>query len=196
LHSSKTQLALHKINTITLDGSSTTPHEISVSKDLTSVIYREPGLHFVQASAHVGGNETGDVHLWLRLNGKDAENSNCIQTLFDGTSSVVSSQGVMLIDAGDKMELVFSLKNKNLGIVAAFLNGEAASPSLSFSSGKVANKYNLYKTSYAQLSSFKNQFVRDCSASQQYCSIRAVTHLLKTDSKTVLRTAMTDLGTL
>ncbi|CAF1465509.1 unnamed protein product [Didymodactylos carnosus] len=156
---------------ITFDVGQTSLQGITLSSDdLTTITFSETGLYYVQAAAHVGGSgatASGNVHLWSRLNNVDIANSNTIQTVIDGSKSVVISQGIMVVQAGDTMELVFSSTSDSVGLVADFPKGEPANPSAAVSIGMIANSENLMKTPYTQLSSSVNQFVDDCSNEAQ-----------------------------
>ncbi len=94
------------------------------------------GNYFIMAAIQVGGNgtATGKVRLWLRVNGKDVDNSNCEQSVpTPGFTTVMVSQGVNGLKKGDKVEAMFSASAPGLGIVYSKPAGEPAVPSIIFS---------------------------------------------------------------
>src|SRR5260221_11500862 len=61
------------------------------------------GNYFIVAAIQVGGNPTatGKVRLWLRVNGKDVDNSNCKQSVAaPGFITVMGSHGVNALKHG------------------------------------------------------------------------------------------------
>ena len=103
--------------------------------------FKESGVYFLLAAAQVGslkGKGIGDVHLWMRLNGQDVANSNTIQTIKYNDTSVLVSQGVAAIQAGDKLQVIFStdVTKGTLGLVATQPLGEPLVPSIIFSAFK------------------------------------------------------------
>jgi len=94
------------------------------------------GNYFIVAAIQVGGNATatGKVRLWLRVNGKDVDNSNCEQSVpTPGFTTVMVSQGVNALKKGDKVEAMFSGSAPGLGIVFSKPPNEPAVPSIIFS---------------------------------------------------------------
>jgi hypothetical protein len=94
------------------------------------------GNYFIVAAIQVGGNATatGKVRLWLRVNGKDVDNSNCEQSVpTPGFTTVMVSQGVNALKKGDKVEAMYSGSAPGLGIVFSHPDGEPAVPSIIFS---------------------------------------------------------------
>jgi len=94
------------------------------------------GNYFIVAAVQVGGNATatGKVRLWLRVNGKDVDNSNCEQSVpMPGFTTVMVSQGVNALKKGDKVEAMFAGSAPGLGIVYSKPEGEPAVPSIIFS---------------------------------------------------------------
>ena len=72
--------------------------------------------------------------LWLRVNGKDVDNSNCEQSIpTPGFTTVMVSQGVNALKKGDKVEAMYSGSAPGLGIVFSKPDGEPAVPSIIFS---------------------------------------------------------------
>ena len=120
-------------------------HSISMnSTDATLGISQKNGVvdiaatgnYFIVAAIQVGGNPTatGKVRLWLRVNGKDVDNSNCEQSVpTPGFTTVMVSQGVNALKKGDKVEAMFSGSAPGLGIVYTKPEGEPAVPSIIFS---------------------------------------------------------------
>ena len=102
--------------------------------------FSEPGTYYLMATAQVGsyGDQgVGDVHLWLRLNKKDIENSNTIQTVNKDTSILVT-QTVVVIREGDQVQVVFSTRvsKGKLGLVASQPENGPAVPSIIVSAFK------------------------------------------------------------
>ena len=94
------------------------------------------GNYFIVAAIQVGGNgtATGNVKLWLRVNGKDVDNSNCEQSVLQPNfTSVMVSQGVNALKKGDKVEAMYSATAPGLGLVYKKPEGEPAVPSIIFS---------------------------------------------------------------
>jgi hypothetical protein len=94
------------------------------------------GNYFIMAAIQVGGDgkATGKVRLWLRVNGKDVDNSNCEQAVPSGDfTTVMISQGVNALKKGDKVEAMFSGTSPGIGIVYSKPEGEPAVPSIIFS---------------------------------------------------------------
>ena len=116
-----------------------------------AVGFPEAGSYFVTAAGQVGGAGTGTVKLWIHLNGKDVENSNAEQSVTEGTTSVLVSQGVVEVKAGDKLTLVFSSTVPTIGLVATKAGKEPCVPSMIFSAFLVSSG------DYAQLSSSETQ---------------------------------------
>ncbi|CAF4398178.1 unnamed protein product, partial [Adineta steineri] len=102
--------------------------------------FEESGTYFMMAAGQTGsydGKGTGDVHLWLRLNGKDVADSNTIQTV-EGDTIVLVCQAVIKIEAGDKLELMFSadVAKGKLGFVTSQPESKEKVPSMVFSALK------------------------------------------------------------
>jgi len=116
---------------------------------------KEAGTYFVMAAAQVGSTTGGQgaVRMWMRINGKDVDNSNTEQTIVSGFTAVLVCQGLAEAKAGDKVEVWFSVSKagEGLGLVALKPKGEPIVPSLIFSAFKVESG------PYAQLSSTQSQ---------------------------------------
>ena len=103
--------------------------------------FLDAGTYFLMAAAQVGsfeGQGIGDVHLWMRLNGEDMANSNAIETIFKTDTAVLVSQTVVVLEAGDKVQVMFSTDatEGKLGFVFTEAGGEPAVPSIIFSAFK------------------------------------------------------------
>ena len=101
----------------------------NIKQEKGVVRFNETGAFFVMAAAQVGGKGKGSVRMWMRLNGKDIDNSNTEQTV-EGSTSVVVCQGVGEFKAGDKLELMQSSTGSSIGMVASKPKGEPAIPSM------------------------------------------------------------------
>jgi hypothetical protein len=92
------------------------------------------GAFFLIAAAQVGGKAKGLVRLWMRVNGKDVDNSNAEQIILDPSfTSVLVSQGVAELKRGDKVTVVFSGSEPGVGLVVKKPAGEPVVPSVIFS---------------------------------------------------------------
>lgn len=92
------------------------------------------GTYFIIIAAQVGsedGQGNGDVHLWLRINGRDVPNSNSIQTVKENTAVLVV-QFIADFRAGDHFHALFStdVSQGTLGLVATQPAGEPFVPSV------------------------------------------------------------------
>ena len=91
-----------------------------------------------QAAAQVGGQVAGSVRLWIRVNGKDVANTNTEQMIPDASfTSVLVSQGVLLLSNGDTIEVVYSGSAPGFGLIVEKPEGEPMVPSIIFSIFKV-----------------------------------------------------------
>ena len=119
------------------------------------VTVKEAGTYFVMAAAQVGSTTggSGSVRMWMRINGKDVDNSNTEQTITPNFTSVLVCQGLAEAKAGDKIEVWFSVSKtgEGLGLVALKPKGEPVVPSVIFSAFKAESG------PYAQLSSTQSQ---------------------------------------
>jgi len=70
--------------------------------------------------AQVGSEgEKGYVYSWMRINGKDVDNSGVAQYVRDKSfTSVLVSQTLVKVNKGDKLEIMFSATAKGLGLMA------------------------------------------------------------------------------
>ncbi|CAF4356177.1 unnamed protein product, partial [Adineta steineri] len=90
------------------------------------------------------------------LNEKDMPNSNTIRTVRSGNTAVLVSQTVVKLEAEDKVQLVFSTTNKELGLIASKPKNEPLVPGIIFATFRLSNKEN--PVAYAQLSSSQSQW--------------------------------------
>ena len=98
----------------------------------------ETGAFFVMAAAQVGGKTKGLVRMWMRLNGKDIENSNTEQFISDPSfTAVLVCQGVAEMKRGDRIEVVFSGSEAGVGLVVKKPAGEPVVPSVIFSGWRI-----------------------------------------------------------
>jgi hypothetical protein len=98
----------------------------------------ETGAFFVMAAAQVGGKAKGLVRMWMRLNGKDIDNSNTEQFISDPSfTAVLVCQGVAEMKRGDRIEVVFSGSEPGIGLVVKKPTGEPVVPSVIFSGWRI-----------------------------------------------------------
>ncbi|CAF4069251.1 unnamed protein product [Adineta steineri] len=161
LFSSKTQLGNSNSDVVILDSSSAVNKlDITTAEKHGIIKYNEAGVYFLIACAQVGSakdtDASGEVHLWMRLNEKDMPNSNTIKTIRSGNTAVLVSQTVVKLEAEDKVQLVFSTTNKELGLIASKPKNEPLVPGIIFATFRLSNKEN--PIAYAQLSSSQSQW--------------------------------------
>jgi len=97
----------------------------------------ESGAFFVMAAAQVGGKTKGLVRMWMRLNGKDIDNSNTEQYISDPSFTALVCQGVAEMKRGDRIEVVFSGSETGVGLVVKKPTGEPVVPSVIFSGWRI-----------------------------------------------------------
>ena len=99
----------------------------------------QSGTYFTIVGVQVGSRGgTGLVRLWFQTNGKDADNSNCEQTVPDKDfTAVMISQGVGEYKKGDKVSMMYSGSAPGIGLVFRKPAGEPAIPSVIFSAWKI-----------------------------------------------------------
>jgi hypothetical protein len=135
----------------------------NIDHDKGTVTVKEDGVYFLIAAGQAGVTKAGakaNVKLWMRVNGKDVDNSNTEQALTTGTTAVLVCQGLAELKAGDKVQLHQSATGPDVGMVASTPAGEPVIPSMIFSIFQVT------ASSYAQLSSTETQeaaFAADAS---------------------------------
>jgi hypothetical protein len=67
----------------------------NIKQDKGVVTVNESGAFFLIAAAQVGGKTKGLVRMWMRVNGKDVDNSNTEQIITDPSfTAVLVCQGV------------------------------------------------------------------------------------------------------
>ena len=75
----------------------------------SKLTFTAAGDYFVYAAAQIGGPVAGNVYLWLRLNGKDVDDSNSIQNVSSPQfTAVLVSAGEMSFKAGDVLEFMYA----------------------------------------------------------------------------------------
>ncbi|CAF4124468.1 unnamed protein product [Adineta steineri] len=127
-----------------------------IKYDDGTIEFEEAGTYFVMGAGQVGssdGKGKGDVHLWMRLNGKDMKDSNTIQTV-DCDTTVLVCQAVIKMEAGDKLELMYSadVAEGKLGFVTSQPESNEKVPSMVFSA---------FKSSYTKSSKHYNKYNED-----------------------------------
>jgi len=110
----------------------------NIKQEKGVIRFNESGAFFVMAAAQVGGKGKGSVRMWMRLNGKDIDNSNTEQFISDPTfTAVLVCQGVAEVKRGDRIEVVFSGTDPGIGLVVKKPAGEPVVPSVIFSGWRV-----------------------------------------------------------
>ena len=110
----------------------------NIKQDKGVVRVNENGAFFVMAAAQVGGKSKGLVRMWMRVNGKDVDNSNTEQYISDPSfTAVLVCQGVAELKRGDRVEVVFSASEPGLGLVVKKPAGEPVVPSVIFSGWRI-----------------------------------------------------------
>jgi hypothetical protein len=110
----------------------------NIKQEKGVVRFNETGAFFVMAAAQVGGKGKGLVRMWMRLNGKDIDNSNTEQMIFDPSfTAVLVCQGVAEVKRGDRIEVVFSGSDQGIGLVVKKPTGEPVVPSVIFSGWRI-----------------------------------------------------------
>jgi hypothetical protein len=110
----------------------------NIKQDKGVVTVNETGAFFLIAAAQVGGKTKGLVRMWMRVNGKDVDNSNTEQIITDPSfTAVLVCQGVAELKRGDKVTVVFSGSEAGVGLVVKKPTGEPVVPSLIFSGWRI-----------------------------------------------------------
>ena len=110
----------------------------NIKQDKGVVTVNESGAFFLIAAAQVGGKTKGLVRMWMRVNGKDVDNSNTEQIITDPSfTAVLVCQGVAELKRGDKVTVVFSGSEPGVGLVVKNPAGEPVVPSLIFSGWRI-----------------------------------------------------------
>jgi hypothetical protein len=109
---------------------------IKMEKGVVTV--NEAGAFFFVAAAQIGGKTKGLVRMWMRINGKDVDNSNTEQIVTDAEfTAVLVCQGVAEVKRGDKVEVVYSGSVPGVGLVVKKPAGEPVVPSLILSGWRI-----------------------------------------------------------
>jgi hypothetical protein len=110
----------------------------NIKQEKGVIRFNETGAFFVMAAAQVGGKGKGLVRMWMRLNGKDIDNSNTEQLIIDPSfTAVLVCQGVAEVKRGDRIEVVFSGSEPGVGLVVKKPTGEPVVPSVIFSGWRI-----------------------------------------------------------
>jgi len=110
----------------------------NIKQEKGVIRFNESGAFFVMAAAQVGGKGKGLVRMWMRLNGKDIDNSNTEQLIIDPSfTAVLVCQGVAEVKRGDRIEVVFSGSEVGVGLVVKKPTGEPVVPSVIFSGWRI-----------------------------------------------------------
>jgi hypothetical protein len=110
----------------------------NIKMDKGVITVNEKGSYFLMAAAQVGGKTKGLVRMWMRVNGKDVDNSNTEQFIADASSTtVLVCQGVAELKRGDKIEVVYSGSESGVGLVVKKPAGEPVVPSIIFSGWRI-----------------------------------------------------------
>jgi hypothetical protein len=96
------------------------------------------GTYFVLAAAQVGGSAKGYVRMWMRVNGRDLDNSDTEQVISrPGSTALLLCQGVSEFKKGDQVEMVYSGSAPGLGLVIHKPDGGPLVTSMIFSAFKL-----------------------------------------------------------
>jgi len=110
----------------------------NIKQEKGVVRVNESGAFFFVAAAQVGGKAKGLVRMWMRINGKDVDNSNTEQLIPDPAfTAVLVCQGVAEMKRGDRIEVVFSGTEAGVGLVVKKPTGEPVVPSLILSGWRI-----------------------------------------------------------
>lgn len=102
------------------------------------VTIEEDGTYFIIAAGQVGGDATGSVKIWIRVNGEDVANTNTEQFISGSDFTAVQvCQGVYALAAGDTVSVAYSATAPGLGLVVREPAGEPVVPSIIFSAFSV-----------------------------------------------------------
>ena len=110
----------------------------NIKMDKGVITVNEAGSFFLIAAAQVGGKGKGLVRMWMKINGKDVDNSNTEQIILDPSfTAVLVCQGVAELKRGDKVTVVFSGSEPGVGLVVKKPAGEPVVPSVIFSGWRI-----------------------------------------------------------
>ena len=75
----------------------------------SKIIAVRAGDFYFNAAIQVGGTGTGEVYVWMRLNGKDMDDSNSIQSIpLKGFTAVLVVQTGLSLKKGDVVEIAIA----------------------------------------------------------------------------------------
>ena len=110
----------------------------NITVEKTVVRVNESGAFFFIAAAQIGGKNKGLVRMWMKINGKDVDNSNTEQLITDPEfTAVLVCQGVAEVKRGDKVEVFFSGSEPGVGLVVKKPAGEPVVPSIILSGWRI-----------------------------------------------------------
>ena len=110
----------------------------NIKMDKGVITVNETGAFFLVAAAQVGGKGKGLVRMWMKINGKDVDNSNTEQLISDPEfTAVLVCQGVAELKRGDKVTVVFSGSAAGVGLVVKKPAGEPVVPSIIVSGWRI-----------------------------------------------------------
>jgi hypothetical protein len=110
----------------------------NIKMDKGVITVNESGAFFLVAAAQVGGKGKGLVRMWMKINGKDVDNSNTEQLISDPEfTAVLVCQGVAELKRGDKVTVVFSGSAAGVGLVVKKPAGEPVVPSIIVSGWRI-----------------------------------------------------------
>ena len=110
----------------------------NIKMDKGVITVNESGSFFLIAAAQVGGKGKGLVRMWMKINGKDVDNSNTEQLISDPSfTAVLVCQGIAELKRGDKVTVVFSGSEAGVGLVVKKPAGEPVVPSVIFSGWRI-----------------------------------------------------------
>jgi hypothetical protein len=110
----------------------------NIKQDKGVVTVNESGAFFFVAAAQVGGKTKGLVRMWMKINGKDVDNSNTEQLITDPSfTAVLVCQGVAEVKRGDKITVMFSGSEAGVGLVVKKPAGEPVVPSIILSGWRI-----------------------------------------------------------
>ncbi len=113
----------------------------NLSSTQNKITVKSSGLYFVMAAGQVGAIKegvNGYVDLWLIQNGKAVANSNTRLTVDNKSTSVLVSQTLIQLKAGDTISVGYSASDSSMGLIATpETNSEPAIPSIIFSMYKI-----------------------------------------------------------
>lgn len=116
---------------VVLSGESTRVFKLEGSK----ITIQYEGDYYFSAAPQMGGTgtATGEIYFWVRVNGKDVDDSNSVQTIPSAKfTGVLISQGGMTFKKGDVLEFMYQATAPGLGLVATKPAGMPAVPSIIF----------------------------------------------------------------